>query len=288
LQSNSSDNVIKQYLDPDQLSEFLQPNNSSNYSLNSNHSLPKTLIYPYSTSAGGDTPIKDFSNNTEITIKITKKMKEEYSATEMVDYIIQALGRDRSFNWNDVDSFKNVEFDGMDKEEFAKILEKAQYFYSIKDAIKTHGTLDKEKICEKDIGNLIEYVYLKLCKLDSEDFRAVDVAIKMMKLIQMSDKKDCTVIYENIKAYSEIIRNNENKSDAIFAVSLLLNAIIKYLEDNKTRINAIINAIKNKEARSFINLFVMILKFLIWNLFLKSKIIQIKKKFFLICIFVLK
>lgn len=47
-------------------------------------------------------------------------MKSGYSATEMVDYIRQAVGRNRSFNWKDVNSFKNVKLEGITIEELQK------------------------------------------------------------------------------------------------------------------------------------------------------------------------
>ena len=232
---------------PSEMLNFLQEKQLKDL-LTNNHSSKIKLICPFSTAAGGDFGIEDFAGNAKITVNITDHMKNKYSATEMVAFIRQAVGRDRSFNWKASNSFNNVELNGITKQELKGILEKAKKFQVLGDKIKerqyplkNRATQDDE-YCSKDIDKIVNYIYLKVKKLQSKTPNSYDPKLiaQIVKWIDTSPQESKNeTIYNNIMKLVGNIDNPKvkNNLDTIFALSSLFSFVKQYKEQKNFIIN---------------------------------------------------
>lgn len=202
------------------------------------------LIYPFSTATGGDFGIDDFAGNTKITVKITDDMKAKYSATEMVAFIRQAVGRDRSFNWEDNNSFENVELIGIEQQKLKEILEKAENFENLKEKIEQGNNEEiasadpKKSYCEKDIKKIKDLIFSRLKKDDLASFDTKTIAnifsaIELFKAMNLSYQD----IYEKTSQFYPKSLDNIKKFDAIFSLHKLFKFIVSVNQQINTQIN---------------------------------------------------
>lgn len=140
------------------------------------------IYYPDSISAGGDFGIADGVGKTKISIVIYEDLLKK-PATEIVNYILQALGRDRFFDFTQSNSFANVKFigkDGSDKTDVIKRkFKEAQKFYNKK---------------EGDANPLFDYLQNKFKSIDDKKYIAL-----FYKIIKDNPQKTTLNLIESLK-----------------------------------------------------------------------------------------